>query len=81
MKKIILRVLEFITKRKAVYLLDMDGEISMSLSYRSPFGNLTAERFWPYKVHMVVLNEDGSVSGSCVIRWKYVWPEGIEKQS
>jgi hypothetical protein len=74
MKRIILIILEIITKRKAVYLLDRDGDISMSLAYKDPFGVTKAERWWPTSIRTVVLNEDGSVTGGYVIRWKYLRP-------
>lgn len=67
------RIAAFVTRRPLVWLRDHDGEITLTLAKRSPWGDLTAERWWPFTgLHTVTLADDGSCpNGSYVRQWKY----------
>jgi hypothetical protein len=65
-----LRLKVWLTGGKAVWLKDYDGEITKSVAYIDPWGELYAFR---YGDRRCMFNADGTVSGvSYVTKWKYV---------
>lgn len=60
-----------ITGGKLVWLKDIDGEITKSIAYESPFGDLIAQRYY-FRGRWVELLPDGTIEGSYVKNWKYV---------
>lgn len=53
----------FLSGGRLVWLCDRDNEVTLAIARRDPFGRLTAERWWPFRVRTVVLLEDGVVDG------------------
>lgn len=51
-----------LTGGTVVWLRDFDGEIILSVARRDPFGNLRADRWWPFSLYKVILHDDGSVT-------------------
>ena len=61
-----------ITRQKLVYLRDFDGYLTLTFAQKSPFGELTAKRWWPVSTGIVVLLPDGKVKQpSYVKEWIY----------
>ena len=70
--KTLLLIIAFLFRRKVVALQDSDYNISYSLVYNTPFGNM-AKRYWPFNIKNVFLNDDGTVlNGLYVKRWKAI---------
>ena len=61
------------TGGRLVYFLDFDGEETTSIAYKNHFGILTAQRHWPFRIRIYILNDDGSVIGDTyfVRKWKF----------
>ena len=63
------RLAAFLLRRELVWLQDHDGEVTLKLAWRNPFG-LFCYRHTP-QVGMCVLHPDGTVGGlSYVHAWK-----------
>lgn len=69
---IIKRICAFLTGGELVWLKDHDGQVTSAIAYVNPWGEKTAERHWPFKIHTVRLFDDGTVDGSYVRFWKPV---------
>jgi hypothetical protein len=65
------RIWAVLTRRRLVWLRDMDGDVTLTFAERDAFGYLTAQRCWPFRIRCVTLNPDGTVVGSYVKLWKY----------
>jgi hypothetical protein len=59
-----------LTGGKLVWLRDMDGEVTLSIARRDPWGDLSAKRYWPSHIRTVRLLPDGKVDGRYVKEWK-----------
>jgi len=64
-----------LTGGKLVWLRDHDGETTLAIARRDPWGDLFAERHWPFSIKLVRLADDGTVtehSGrTCYVRqWR-----------
>lgn len=62
----ILRIFAYLTGQKIVYLLDFDGEVSISLAFKTPFG-------WVAKRNgrKILLEANGKTRGvPYVVAWK-----------
>lgn len=67
-----IRLWAFLTGGKLVWLKDFDGETALSIARVDEFGEMRAERHWPFKIRTCVLLEDGVVAGSHYVHfWKY----------
>lgn len=67
---LLLRIVAWWTGGHGVWLRDADGEITCSIAYLSPFGEVFAKRWWPFNTHNVELLDDGSVKQtSYVMKW------------
>ena len=70
-----LRFVSFLTGRRIVVLMDMDGDVYYTLEQKvHPFtGKKCAYVYWFVKIRLVQLNDDGTVgNGSYIEKWKYV---------
>ena len=63
------RIWAFLTGGKLVWLKDFDGEITLAIARKDPWGDMRAERHWPFSVRSVRLLPDGTVDGSYVRFW------------
>lgn len=64
------RLWAFLTRQKLVYLKDFDGELTLTVAKKTPFGYV-AKRHWPFHVLDVILLEGGKVEhGSYVHEWR-----------
>ena len=73
---LIKQIVALLTGRKLVWLRDFDGAVVMSIATPSPFGGLTAKRYWPMDTRTVTLGENGKVEGGGYVHdWKYVKEE------
>lgn len=69
----IIRLWAFLTRRRLVWLRDHDGDVTLSIATIDPWGDMVAERHWPYKIRSVRLLPDGKVAPDCYVKeWKYV---------
>lgn len=68
---LIKRLYAFVTRRRLVWLKDIDGEVSMSVAFTDPWGETRAERYWPSGLLTVILLPGGTVEGCYVTQWKY----------
>ena len=61
-----------LTRQKLVYLRDSDGDVTLTFAQKSPFGELTAKRWWPSSYGITVLLPDGKVKQPHYVKeWKY----------
>ncbi len=51
-----------LTGGKLVWLRDVDGEVTLSIARRDPWGDLSAKRYWPFHIRTVRLLPDGKVA-------------------
>ena len=67
------RLVALITRRKLVWLQDHDGDLTLSIEMRHPFGGNYALRYWPYASIStpVILNDDGTCEHPYVTKWVY----------
>lgn len=65
-----------LTGAELVWLRDFDGEVTLAIARRDPWGNMSAERHWPWGIKTVVLLPDGKVDGTYVKQWKPVRTDG-----
>lgn len=67
------RLFAFLTRRQLVWLRDHDGQLTLSVMYRYPFGDYVGVcyRHWPYKSigAPVLLNADGTCVHTYVSEW------------
>lgn len=69
---LIKRIWSFLTGGTLIWLRDYDGEETLAIARVSPFGYMTAERWWPISQHLCKLNKDGTIeNGSYVKKWVY----------
>ena len=68
---IIKRVYAFLTRRKLVWLQDFDDEETLSIARKGRFGDVIADRTWPFGIKIVKLLDNGVVDGVYVKNWKY----------
>lgn len=62
----------FITRRPLVWLRDHDGTVTLTVAKRTPWGDLVAERCWPFSIRSVTLGEGGKVLGTSYVQdWKF----------
>lgn len=67
----IIRLWALLTGRPLVWLRDLDGTVTLSIARTDPWGDMVAERWWPYKIRTVRLLPDGTVDGYYVHLWKF----------
>lgn len=68
---IIKRIWAKLTKGKLVWLEDFDGEITLRIARKHPFGGLRTNRM-SFGITPLQLLEDGSIEPKCYVkRWKY----------
>jgi len=69
----ILNIISFLTGRNIVWLEDFEGELYRTLERKHPIsGEKCAYAYWPNKIRLVILNDDGTVSGGIYIeKWAY----------
>ena len=61
-----------LTGGKLVWLKDYNERITLTIAYINPWGELFAERWWPWNIHTVKLGADGEVlNGGYVKKWKF----------
>ena len=58
-----------LTGGKLVWLRDADGTITLAIARRDPWGDMRAERWWPWRIRSVRLLPGGKVDGSYVKDW------------
>jgi len=58
-----------LTGGKLVWLRDYDGQVTLSIARRDPWGEMRAERWWPWRIRSVRLLEGGRVDGGYVKEW------------
>lgn len=58
-----------VTGGKLVWLRDHDGTITLAIARRDPWGDMRAERWWPFPIRSVRLMEGGKVAGAYVQDW------------
>lgn len=58
---------------KLIYLKDCDGDVTLSIAYRDPWGDMVAKRMWPTSIRVCTLYPDGTVDrGQSYVKfWKY----------
>lgn len=67
------RIWAILTGGDLVWLRDHDGEVTLTIARRTPFGDLIAKRFWPTNIRNVMLLPGGEVAGGAYVEeWKYV---------
>ena len=64
------RIWALLTGGNPVYLMDYDGEVTLTIARRNKFGTVTAKRWWPSKIRLVTLLPDGTVDDVYVRKWK-----------
>lgn len=64
------RIWALLTRGRLVWLRYRDGEVTLSIARADPWGNLTAELWWPYSIRTVRLLDGGRVDGGYVKEWK-----------
>jgi len=70
----ILRLISYLTGRKIVLLEDFEGQVYKTLELKGrSFGKKRAHVYWFTGVGSVILNDDGTTSGSSsyIERWEY----------
>lgn len=73
------RIWSILTGGRLVWLKDCDGQVTLAISRKSPFGGIVAERHWPFAIRTVELLDDGKADGGYVAQWVYAYPK--EKQA
>ena len=64
------RMWAWLTNGELVWLKDHDGEVTLAISYKTPFGDRIASRYWPVNSVLVLLKEDGTTAGTHYVeRW------------
>lgn len=58
-----------LTGGKLVWLRDLDGEVTLAIARRDPWGDMRAERWWPFRIRCVRLLPGGKVDGGYVTDW------------
>lgn len=66
------RIWAFLTGGRLVWLKDVDGEVTLAIAYTDAWGELIAERHFPWSILKVRLLPDGTVDGCYVKAWKDV---------
>lgn len=67
-----LRLEAILFKRRLIYLQDGDGEITLSIRRKSPFGGYVAPRYPYSNLRTVTLKDNGDIeNGSYVKKWTY----------
>jgi hypothetical protein len=67
------RLWALLTGGTLVWLKDYDGEVTLAIARRDPWGELTANRLWPWGTRIVRLNDDGTAGSdsTCYVRkWR-----------
>jgi hypothetical protein len=69
---IAIKIWAFLTRQRLVWLRDFDGEVTLAIAKETPFGGLMAERWWPFKILTVQLEDGGNVRPPCYVEeWKF----------
>jgi hypothetical protein len=67
---VIMKIWACLTGGKLVWLQDNDGEVTLAIARTNPFGGMMAERYWPFHIRTVQLNDDGTANGY-INQWKF----------
>jgi len=67
------RIWAFLTGGTPVWLKDFDGTVTLTIARTDAWGDIWAERHWPFEIHKIQLLPDGTCkqkNGTYVDFWK-----------
>jgi hypothetical protein len=67
MLSIVKRIWSKLTGGRLVWLRDFDGRVTLAIARIDPWGDLVAERWWPWRIQTVRLLTDGKVDGALYV--------------